>query len=150
MASQTPVVQFILRIKHQEDQIKPDSAQIRNLQLKSNTCNGAYVGQSGRAINIRYKEHIRYRWANNPKSAYATHILDNRHEYGTEENTLQLLQAFQKGTRMDCWETLYIQALHQRKVLITEQQVNDTIPLFELAIITHTDSNHNLSTYHQA
>jgi hypothetical protein len=102
-----------------------------------------YVGQSGRAINVRYIQ------TNNPKSAYATHILDNRHEYGTEENTLQLLQACQKGTCMDCWET-YIQALHQSKVLITEQQVNDNNPLFELAIITHADSNHNLSTYHQA
>ena len=60
-----------------------------------------YVGQSDRAINIRYKEHIQYIWTNNPKSAYATHILDNRHEYGTKENTLQLLQACQKGTRMD-------------------------------------------------
>jgi hypothetical protein len=79
------------------------------------------VGQSGRAINMRFKEHIRYIRTNNPKSAYATHILDNRHEYGTEENTLQLLQACQKGTHMDCWEALYIQALHQRRVLITEQ-----------------------------
>jgi hypothetical protein len=33
--------------------------------------------------------------------------------------------------------TLYIQLLRQSKVLITEQQVNDTNPLFELAIITH-------------
>jgi hypothetical protein len=110
-----------------------------------------YVGQSGRAINVRYKEHIRYIRTNNPKSAYATHILDNRHKYGTEENTLQLLQACQKGTRMDCWEALYMQALHQRKVLITEQQVNNTNPLFELAIITHTpDSNHSQSTYRPA
>ena len=37
---------------------------------------------------------------------------------------------------MDCWEALYIQALHQRKLLITEQQVNDTNPLFDLATIT--------------
>ena len=29
-------------------------------KLKCNTCNGVYVGQSGRAINVRYKEHIRY------------------------------------------------------------------------------------------
>ena len=64
------------------------------------------------------------------------HILDNRHEYGTEENTLQLLQTCQKGTRMDCWEALYIQALQQRKLLITKQQVNNTNPLFELATIT--------------
>ena len=42
-------------------------------QLNCNTCNGMYVGQSGRAINVRYKEHIRYIRTNNPKSAYATH-----------------------------------------------------------------------------
>ena len=106
-------------------------------KLKCNTCNGVYVGQSGRAISVRYKEHIRYIRTNNPKSACATHILENRHEYGTEENTLQLLQTCQKGTRMDCWETLYIQALHQRNTLITKQQVNDINPLFELATITN-------------
>ena len=71
------------------------------------------------------------------KSAYATHILDNRHEYGTEENTLQLLQTCQKGTHMVCWEALYIQALDQRNTLITKQQVNDINPLFELATITN-------------
>jgi hypothetical protein len=48
-----------------------------------------YVGQSGWAINVRHKEHIRYVRTNNPKSAYATHILENMHEYGTKENTLQ-------------------------------------------------------------
>jgi hypothetical protein len=74
----------------------------------------------------------------NPKSAYATHILKNRHEYGTRESTLQLLQACQKGTRMDCWEAFYIQALHQQKVLITEQQIKDANPLFELAKIMNT------------
>jgi len=72
---------------------------------------------------IRYKiSYIRYVRTNNQKSAYATHILENRHEYGTRESTLQLLQACQKGTCMDCWEAFYIQALHQQKILITEQQ----------------------------
>jgi hypothetical protein len=75
-------------------------------------------------------------WTNNPESAYATHILDSRHEYGTEENTLQLLQACQKGTQMDCWEALYVQALHQQNIMITKQQTNNTNPLFELARIT--------------
>jgi hypothetical protein len=28
-------------------------------KLTCNTCNGVYVGQSGRPINIRYKEHIK-------------------------------------------------------------------------------------------
>ena len=74
----------------------------------------------------------------NPKFAYATHILENRHENGTRESTLQLLQACQKGTRMDCWEAFYIQALHQQKILITEQQISDVNPLFELAKVTNT------------
>ena len=28
--------------------------------MKCNLCNGLYVGQSGRAINVGYKKHIRY------------------------------------------------------------------------------------------
>jgi hypothetical protein len=50
-----------------------------NYKLKCNTCNAVYVGQSGRAINVRHKEHIRYITTNNPMSAYEEHILQNRH-----------------------------------------------------------------------
>ena len=32
----------------------------------------------------------------------------------------------------------YIQALHQQKILITEQQISDVNPLFELAKVTNT------------
>jgi len=38
-----------------------------------------------------------------------------------------------KGTRMNCWEVLYMQAFHQCNILIKEQQVNDINPLYELA-----------------
>jgi hypothetical protein len=107
-------------------------------KLKCSTCNKVYVGQSGRTISIRFKEHVRYIRSNNSTSAYATHILENRHEYGTKENMLKLLKAYRKGTHMDCWEALFIQTLHQQNVLIEEQQVNDTTPLFQLAQITHT------------
>jgi hypothetical protein len=79
------------------------------------------------------KEHIRYIRTNNPISAYALHILNNRHKYGTAEETLELLKPCNKGTRMYCWEALYLQALHQRNILIEEQQVNDINPLYELA-----------------
>ena len=69
---------------------------------------------------------------------HGTIILENRHEYWTRESTLQLLQACQKGTRMDCWEAFYIQALHQQKILITEQQISDVNSLFELTKVTNT------------
>ena len=70
-------------------------------KLKCNTCNKVYVGQSGRAIDIRFKEHIRYIRSNNSTSAYAAHILENRHGHGTKENTLQLLKPCRKGKHMD-------------------------------------------------
>jgi len=109
-----------------------DSYYIYIYKLKCNTCNKAYVGQSGRSINIRHKEHIRYIRTNNPLSAYAINVLQNRHEYGTIEDTLQLLKTCRKSTRMNCWETLYMQIFHQHKVLNTEQQVSDINPFYEL------------------
>jgi hypothetical protein len=48
---------------------------------------------------------------------------------------------------MNCWEELYIQTFHQQKVLITEQQVSDTNPLFELANITFSHQYRNQSIY---
>jgi len=106
-------------------------------KVKCNTCNEAYVGQSGRSINIRHKEHIRYIRTNNPQSAYAMQILQNRNEYGTIENTLQLLKTCRKSTSVNCWETLCIQIFHQHKILITEQQIGDLNPLYELANTTN-------------
>jgi hypothetical protein len=38
-------------------------------KLKCNTCNKVYVGQCDRAIEIRFKEHIRYIRSNNSTSA---------------------------------------------------------------------------------
>jgi len=62
-------------------------------QLKRNTCNRSYIGQTSRSIKTCYHEHIRYIKNNNPQSAYAQHILDNEHEYGTMNNLMTLLKA---------------------------------------------------------
>jgi len=53
---------------------------------------------------------MRYIRSNNSISAYAAHILDNRHEYGTEDDTLKLLKKCQKGKHLDCCEALYVYA----------------------------------------
>ena len=81
-------------------------------KIQCNTCNKTYTGQTGRSISTRYKEHIRYIKYNNPQSAYAIHILQNKHEYGLEKETLQLVKRCTKGTRMSCWENFYIQMHH--------------------------------------
>jgi len=100
-------------------------------ELKCNTFNKIYVGQPGSAIDIRYKEHIRYVRTNNPQSAYATHILQNRHEYGPRNDTLQLLKACTKGTHMNRCEAMYIQKFHREGILIAEQQVYELNPLYD-------------------
>jgi len=94
-------------------------------QLKCNTCKHAYIGQSGKPITTRYKEHLRYIKNNNPISAYAAHILNNRHEFGPTEETLKLLKPCTKGTRMNCWESLFMH-VHYKQVI-------DTNPLFDQA-----------------
>jgi len=72
-------------------------------EIKCNTCGKNYVGQSGRPITTRHKEHIRYIKTNKPVSAYATHILNNRHEYGTANDTLKLIQPCRKSMKMNHW-----------------------------------------------
>jgi len=104
-------------------------------KLKCNTCSRAYVGKFGRPITTRHREQLRYIRNNNPTSTYAKHILDNRHEFGSADETLKLLKPCTKGNRMNCWEALFIHMHHKHNILITEQQAIDTNPLFELASI---------------
>jgi hypothetical protein len=61
------------------------------------------------------------------------HILNNKHYFGTAEETLKVLKSCHKGTRMNCWETFYMQLFHQYGTLIIEQQVNNINPLYEIA-----------------
>jgi len=49
------------------------------------------------------------------------------------EETPELLKPCNKGTRMNCWENLYMQAFHQHNILTEEQQVSAINPLYELA-----------------
>ena len=97
-------------------------------KIKCNTCNKAYVGQTGRAISVRYIEHIRYIRTNNPQSAYATHILQNRHEFGPQNETLQSIKACTKRMRMNCCQSMFIKNFHRKGMLIREQQPYDHNP----------------------
>jgi len=95
-----------------------------------------YVGQSGSSLNVRYKEHVRYKITNNTHSGYTLNILQNRHEYGPTVITLQLLKTCSKDTHMKCWEALYMQAFNQHGILNAEQQVRDSNPTYELINVT--------------
>jgi hypothetical protein len=63
------------------------------------------------------------------------HILHNRHQFGPADETLKLLKPCNKGTKMNYWETLYMNILYKQGLLISEQQVTDNNLLFDLATV---------------
>jgi hypothetical protein len=114
-------------------QNKINSSGIYKLQCK--TWNKSYVGQTGGSIGKKHREHIRYIKTNNPFSAYALNILNNRHKYGNPEQTMQLLKIYSKGKKVNCWESYNTQML-QQDLLIDEQKVDEPNPLYALGNIT--------------
>jgi hypothetical protein len=49
---------------------------------------------------------------------------------------MQLLKTWSKGKKKNCWKSFYMQVPQQQDLLIDEQKVNETIPLYSLATIT--------------
>jgi len=92
------------------------------------------VGQTSRSIRQRYKEHTRYIKNNNPLSAYALHILNNRHEYGHLEKTMSLLKPLNNTSLLTPYEQIFIQALHKSDRLSSEQNPGEPNPLLQMAI----------------
>jgi hypothetical protein len=70
------------------------------------TCNNSYIGQAGRKLDIRYKEHIRYTKNNNGQSACGTHVLNNLHNFGPIDTTITLIHKARKGKRMNTLENI--------------------------------------------
>jgi hypothetical protein len=79
----------------------------------------------------RYKEHKIYITTNNPRSAYAKHILDNQHEYGPIDPTMRLLKTCSKGNIMNCWENL-IQKTAKGQLILKQTSYEHNV-LYELA-----------------
>jgi hypothetical protein len=104
-------------------------------KLKCKTCQHSYIGQTSRNLK-RYQEHIIYIRSNNPQSAYAQHILNNRHEYGTIEEIMKLIQPTTHTSLLILYEALLIQLHHQKGQLITEQTPGKPNPLFQLHLDT--------------
>lgn len=70
-------------------------------KINCGTCNKLYTGQAPQHIKAWFNEHLRYIKHNNPNSAYAQHIFNNRHNFGTMQDTLQLLKTCTKRKTYD-------------------------------------------------
>ena len=69
----------------------------------------AYIEQTMCILRQRYQELIRYIRYNIPQSAYAQLILNNRHDYGSIDNTMSLLKHINHKLIQLPHEELYIQ-----------------------------------------
>ena len=82
-------------------------------KIACKTSHTSYLGQTKRNLNLRFREHIRYIQNNDPRSAYALHILNCRHEYGNINDTMTLLKQIKKPSLLFSYEQMYIQIFHR-------------------------------------
>jgi phosphoribulokinase len=101
-------------------------------KIMCNTCHVSYIGQTSHSLKQKYKEHIRHIKHNEPQSAHALHILNNKHKYGHIKDTMTLLNHTDKLTLLIPYKQLYIQTYHHHKKLIPEQHINEHKLMFQL------------------
>jgi len=77
-----------------------------------------------------------FNFKNFKKFAYAQHILQNLHEYGSITDTMSLLKPIHKTSMLIPYKQLFIQTFYHNGNLITEQGTGEQNPLFQLAIDT--------------
>jgi hypothetical protein len=66
----------------------------------------------------RFREHTRYIKNIDPQSAYALHILQNMHEYGTITDTMSLFKPVHRTTMLIPYEQFFIKVFHHNGKLI--------------------------------
>ena len=72
------------------------------------------------------------------QSAFAMHILNNKHEYGPINNTMILLKHINKISLLLPYQQLYIQTYHQHKQLMSAQYIGEHNPIYEYQLIHNT------------
>ena len=77
-------------------------------KITCKTCHKSYVGQTSRNLKLTCQEHTRYIKNNDPRSSYALHILNCRHEYGNIKDTMTLLKQVNKPSLLLPYEQMYI------------------------------------------
>lgn len=89
-------------------------------------CKHTYIGQTGRNLKTRYKEHIRSFRLNTRRSNYANHLYDHQHELTDIKDCMTLLHPQQKGRKLNILENLEIYKLRKFDGRIINKNVLDT------------------------
>jgi len=98
-------------------------------KLRAKTCHKVYVGQTCRNLKSRFWEHTRYIKNNDPRSAYALHILNCRHECGNIDDTMTRLKQINTPTLLLPYGQMYSHSFHRNNELLPEQQGHRSAPM---------------------
>jgi hypothetical protein len=72
-----------------------------------------YNGQTGRTVNLRYKEHIQAIRIYCSKSSYLNHILNTGHTYGTITTTMDIIRIGRKSRHLNTLEKYHIYKMYK-------------------------------------
>ena len=106
-------------------------------KLACPNCNMAYIGQTGRNFNKRYKEHKNALKTNSHTSKYAKHILEQSHTFGPIHQTMQILQYQDKGTHLNTIERFFIYADFSKNNSLNDVHSISPYKIFEALLKLH-------------
>lgn len=103
-------------------------------QLKCNTCDGRYIGQTRRTFDTRYKEHVRAWKYKTSHSTFAEHLHENQHKITTRDTDMEIIRINNnKKHLLTLQENYHIQkTITEKKHLINDQTNLANHTLFKL------------------
>lgn len=87
-------------------------------------CEAKYIGQTGRKLKTRYKEHIRSFKYNKKDSNFANHLINEDHKPRDMQTSMKLIHPINKGTRLNIIENMEIFKLKLKDQKIINEQIN--------------------------
>ena len=132
-------------IKNAKDKINNDDKS-GIYELNCEECNSQYIGQTGRSIKERYKEHISHWKHNHPdKSQFAKHLLQHKHTI-SDNNQPKLLHTENKGRKLNILEQIEInKRLNRENTNIINEQLHlhnsPILDIFKYHTPGHTTRN---------
>jgi hypothetical protein len=99
--------------------------------MKCLDCPLKYIGQTGRTLNIRYKEHIHAIRSSNSNSVYSNHILNTGYTYGTIMDTMDIIKTGTKGKHLNTLEKYHIYRISKNNLHMNDTHINTYNPIFE-------------------
>lgn len=112
---------------------KFENSGVYKLTCTEQGCNKNYVGQSGRSIKTRFKEHINSVKHGRP-SAFGTHAFEADHKFNNIENTLEIIKVMEKSQNLNTYEAIEIFLERNNQDNLNDQETFGNNPMFQCLI----------------